>query len=171
VSQDAHHPRRAAEAGFSLIQMLVVLIITAVLMALVASPIRGARRDGQRRSAIAAARTIAEAADRFRLDHGERPPVLGNSKDWPNAEAGPFNFLTQKSYMKTRPDVLGASWLGFGTTVTNPTQWSLVYRGKTQPPYGFRIDVVYHNSAATPSCTIAIDSAPASPMGSAIKPC
>ena len=151
--------------------MLVVLVIIATLMAVVASPLQGARRDGQRRGAVEAARTIAEAADRFRLDHGERPPVLGNQRDWPVVNQGPFNFLTQKPYMKTRPDALESSWLRLSGNVSNPSHWTLVYRGTTQPPHGFRIDVVYRNSAAPPSCTISIDSAPASPMGTTIKPC
>jgi type II secretory pathway pseudopilin PulG len=171
VSQGAHHPARRSEDGTSLIQLLVVLVIIAVVTAIVAVPNKGARRDGQRRSATEAARTLAEAVYRFRLYHGERPPVLGNANDWPSAVNGPRNSLTGKRYMKTKPDAIGASWLGLGTSVTNPKQWSLVYSAKTQPPYGFRIDVVYHNSADRPSCTIAIDSAPASPMGAGIAAC
>jgi type II secretory pathway pseudopilin PulG len=171
VSQDAHRPGRRAEHGFSLIQLLVVLLISAALMAVVASPIQGARRDGQRRAAIEAARTVAEAADRFRLDHGERPPRISNAQDWPVVNDGPRNSLTNHRYMKTRPDSLGSSWLTLSSGVSNPTRWSLVYRATTTPPHGFRIDVVYRNSAQRPSCTIVVDSAPPSPMGTGIRPC
>ena len=153
-----------------MIELIVVMVIVAVVTAIIAVPIKGARRDGQRRAAIEAARTLAEAVDRFRLDHGERPPKFLDNADWPVAIHGPRNSLTGKRYMKTQPDSLGSSWLKLSTSVTNPGQWSLVYRGATQPPYGFRIDVVYHNSAARPSCTIAIDSAPASTVG-ALAPC
>jgi type II secretory pathway pseudopilin PulG len=146
------------------------MVIVAIVTAIIAVPIKGARRDGQRRAAVEAGRTVAEAVDRFRLDHGERPPKLGNNADWPVANDGPRNSLTGKRYMKTAVDSLGSSWLKLSTNVSNPTQWSLVYRGATQPPYGFRIDVVYHNSAARPSCTIAIDSAPASTVGT-LAPC
>lgn len=148
-----------------MIQLLVVLVVVGILMALVASVINGARKSGQRRQAIETARTIAEAADRFRLDHGERPPLLNDAEDWPVAKRGPRNFLTSQRYMKSQPDALASSWLSFGPAVSQGRPWSLVYRATTQAPHGFRIDVVYRGSADRPSCTIVVDRAPASTIG------
>lgn len=155
-----------------MIQVIIVLVIVAVLVAIAANVIPGARRSGQKRQAVEAARTLADAVDQFRLDHGERPPQLSDAKDWPTPARGPINSLTGQRYMKVQPDALGSNWLALGTSLTG-AQWNLVYRATNQAPHGFRIDVIYQGSTARPSCTITVDRAPASIVanGGALAPC
>lgn len=95
----------AAERGFTVIELLVVMLIIAALMAIVIPKLTGARESGRTASVLAAAQSYAEAVDGFALDHTGRVPVLG-SADWPVADRGPLQPIPMAG-SGTLPSYLG----------------------------------------------------------------
>lgn len=80
-----------AEHGFTLIEVLVVLIIIGILMAMVVPSFRGATTSSNAAIVTSAGQSYAEAIDAFALDHMGRVPIIGNG-DWPllRLDAGPL---------------------------------------------------------------------------------
>jgi prepilin-type N-terminal cleavage/methylation domain-containing protein len=59
--------------GFTLIEILVVVVILGILAAIVIVQVADAGEDAERVAFITSGRTFAEAAKRFHLDHGAYP--------------------------------------------------------------------------------------------------
>lgn len=139
------HPR---QDGFSLIELIVVLIIISILMAVAIPHFLGARKTSMHRQVAAAANSYAEAIESFRLDHGGRPPQLGDQDEWPTAQVadGPQNSLTHKHYMRLgAPDVVHQEIATIGgdgvRTGGRMTKWHIDYSSHTTPPYSWTLRV------------------------------
>lgn len=72
------------ERGFTLIEIMVVMLILAVLLGLVISSFRGARHTTAYRTAQSAATSYAEAIEAYMADNGQVPPKMKvGSAAWP----------------------------------------------------------------------------------------
>jgi prepilin-type N-terminal cleavage/methylation domain-containing protein len=65
--------RFARPGGFTLIEMLIVMVIMGVLVSIVIAQFRDSTEDAARTAFVASGRSFIEAAQRFQLDHGEFP--------------------------------------------------------------------------------------------------
>lgn len=95
-----HAPSRAkararGEAGFGLVELLVVMIILAILASLAISTFGGARSATRNKEAIAAATAYEAAIASWMSDHGNRKPTAAqvDSASGPLKGAGPLNLL------------------------------------------------------------------------------
>ena len=64
---------RARVSGFTLMEILIVVMILGVLAAIVIVQFGNVSEDAERQAFITSVRSFAEAAERFRLDNGEYP--------------------------------------------------------------------------------------------------
>lgn len=74
--------RSHREAGFSLIEIMVVLMVVLVLVGLALMSGRGAKKAATFRLAQAAATTYAEAIEAYMADNGQVPPAM-TGVAWP----------------------------------------------------------------------------------------
>ncbi len=161
---NAARPRRP-EAGFTLIEMMVVLLIVVVLIALAVSSMRGAKRTGLFRASQAAAHSYAEAVESYMADNGQTPPVLGGP-DWPAEPwtvriGGPRDpMLQNKRYLSSaapeavsdgRVDLISAT--GAGSTPIPEAQATITY-ARTPSNYTFTVRTLGESGAPVLSCVI-----------------
>lgn len=122
---DPHDPHaRRLEDGWSLIEVVVVLVIVAVLIALGMAGISSSRSSGQLLSATSAANAYANALDGFARDHRGRYPANVGSADWSTpASKGPVSGLLGSTtpYLKTVPESVQDGSITFGTLASGPS--------------------------------------------------
>ena len=70
------HPLRRAESGFSLIEILVVIVLIGGILALVASKVFGNKERAEYKIAKTALQTLAQKVDNYQLDVGSYPESL-----------------------------------------------------------------------------------------------
>jgi prepilin-type N-terminal cleavage/methylation domain-containing protein len=116
------------ERGLTIVEMLVVLLIIAILMAAMLYAFRGSKQTTYYKAAIAAAQSYSDGIEAFMADNGQTPPRLGTT-DWPNANrakrvAGPVNSMLvdaathqPKTYMRAGSlDAIQNGTVDFGTS-------------------------------------------------------
>lgn len=69
-------PTRTRPAGFSLLELMLVIAIMGVLMAVVAVNTLGAGEKAKRKATVASMRTIKNALSTYHLDYSTYPPAL-----------------------------------------------------------------------------------------------
>ena len=69
-------PRRSAEAGVTLIEMMIVLVIIGIVAALIVPNVIGRPDEARRAVAVADLRTIAASLEIYRLDNRAYPTTL-----------------------------------------------------------------------------------------------
>ncbi len=74
---------RRAESGVSLVEIVAVVLITAILLSLSWNAVRSSRATGRTLSALAAAHAYGNAIDLFARDHKGRYPAGPGTADWP----------------------------------------------------------------------------------------
>ena len=82
-------PAKASQHGFSLIEIIVVVVLIGGIVAFAASRILGGSDRAKVRLAESQVQTIAEKVEQYRMDTGELPPNLqalvtqsGNAPGW-----------------------------------------------------------------------------------------
>lgn len=147
-------PRRRPEAGFTVIELVIVVVIAAVLLSIMGAAFDSARTASQRRSAIAAARTMGDAIEDFRKDHAGRPPLLAGAtagEDWSQKPAnGPRNRYLDEPYLESAPGALadGLAVMTTGGGGGGGARWRLRYRQDADPA-GWSIVVIDGRGTAT----------------------
>ncbi len=68
-----HHNSNVTRTGFTLMEVLIVVLILGVLAAMIIAQFAGATDDAQRTAFIANGRIFREQAKHFQLDNGEYP--------------------------------------------------------------------------------------------------
>ena len=155
-SRESARARRAQEHAFTLIELLVVLVIVAAVTAILIRSHSSTSASTMRRSAIGAARSYGDAIDDFRKDHGGRPPVLGDAKDWPTGSAakGPRNTSDGRAYLRgSAPEAVGAKQaqlVGASASTTNGARFALQYAPVAATPGGWVIVVRDQRSQVKP---------------------
>jgi prepilin-type N-terminal cleavage/methylation domain-containing protein len=67
------HIRSTVSRGFTLIEILIVVIIIGTLASLVIAGFTGVRNDTEKTAFITSGRAFVDAANRYYLDHGDYP--------------------------------------------------------------------------------------------------
>ncbi len=151
----------ARESGVALIEVVIVLIISATMMAVAMSSRESNGTSATRAGAISAARALGDAVNDFRKDHGGRSPALGTA-DWPTGTVaqrnrGPINTYTGRPYLRGKAlDVLSsdiARVVGPGGTAPDPVRFVLQLSTAGGRPGGWAI-VVRDKRAKAPPCHI-----------------
>lgn len=83
------------QAGFSLIEMLVVITVSAVLCALTMTALRGARQSARNAVCQSNLRTFATAITSYRAAHNDYLPLATTTVDLRSSQLAPLDALTQ----------------------------------------------------------------------------
>lgn len=92
-----HRERTRSDAGFTLPEMLVVMIIIAILMAIAVPSFLGAKGSARLKEGATYAATYQRAVASYMADNGNRVPV--GAAQMPADGSGPRNLLN-KPYMR-----------------------------------------------------------------------
>ncbi|MCW2956249.1 MAG: hypothetical protein JWO69_1118 [Thermoleophilia bacterium] len=111
---------RTSEQGFSLVELIVVMVIVAILAAITMMSFGSSKDAANRGKVVAVAQSYDQAIASFALDHTGRMPVPG-SRDWPTVTRGPVEpSITvggaQQPYMRTIPEAVGDGVVAVQTT-------------------------------------------------------
>ena len=142
MNETTEHRSVRSEGGFSLIELLVVLIIVGILMAFAIGSQDGAKKAVKRQDAIVAAQSLQKSVEAFRRDREGRAPSRlaggGLPADWLGAK-GPIDQDVNRPYMlATWPEnvrMTARTITSGGATITNlgsytpatPTSLSVTY--------------------------------------------
>lgn len=134
---------RHREGGFTLIEILIVLIIVGILMAIAIGSQDGAKSAVKRQDAVVAAHSLQKAVEAFRRDREGRVPSRTVPADW-NGKRGPVDQDVNKPYMQAPwPDNVQ---LVARTVLSNGGQVSLASYTPTTPT---TLSVTYEAVSAT----------------------
>lgn len=143
--------------GFTLIEILVVMVIVAILMALAVWGIAGSRASGRWVGATTAAQAYADAADDFARDHNGRYPAGPGSGDWPSSPAselirGPRAAAlgTRGTYLRRVPESIQDRSITIGSTPSSMLRYVQMADGGT-PGSGYRIEI---RVLGRPACAV-----------------
>ena len=133
---DRPRPTRTHERGFSLIEILVALIITAILLAVLVSTFGGAKSTTYRNEAKAAGSAYLQAVSQYQADFANNVPPTTGPNRWSSAPVtiarrGPLN-LMGKPYLASPPD--GVADGRIGVSVAVPAQCTGSTPATTPPP-------------------------------------
>jgi prepilin-type N-terminal cleavage/methylation domain-containing protein len=131
------------ESGFTLVELLIVMVIMAILLGVLISTFGGSKDAAGNEDAIVTAQSLQKAVEAFRIDREGRVP--SDATDWPAAAKGPVDATTGQPYMRTpvADSVLGGqvvvkastgpapgavpSTLGGWTSTTGPASPKTIY--------------------------------------------
>lgn len=102
----ARHQLARNDSGFTLLEVIIVVVIVGILLGIFMVTMGSGRRAGAHSQAVAVAKTYQGAVEQFQSDHGGRvPKSVGDSEDWPVAEEGPvLTWGSEKHpYLKNGP--------------------------------------------------------------------
>ena len=90
--------RDSSEAGFTLTEMMIVLVIIAILMAVAIPSYLSAKRAAHYKDAVSAASSYRQAISSYQLDNGNLVPIVGIPTIWKSVAGkpdpmGPINLL------------------------------------------------------------------------------
>ena len=110
--------RKPRQSGFSLIEVMIVLVIMAVIMAIAIPMMREALVRGMIGSAVAESRTIHNAIKRYHVDVGYYPDSGG-------FDTSTFEPLGTMGYYDGRlaPRILNGSLDGYGSPSNGQEYW------------------------------------------------
>lgn len=91
-----HGDIKGTERGFTLIELIIVMVVLVIIMAIAIPTFIGQRRDAVRSGFRDGAKSYVTAIEAFRLDNAGKVPKFGDVNQWPNgaqAATGPVNRL------------------------------------------------------------------------------
>jgi general secretion pathway protein G len=95
--------RRIHRSGFTLVEILIVVLILGILAAIVIPKFANASAEAKRSSLLSSLNTTRGQIELYMLQHGDQPPVLSGS-DWtPMTELSTFNTQQTGPYLQATP--------------------------------------------------------------------
>src|SRR5438477_5496853 len=92
--------RPARRGGFTLVEILIVVIILGILAAIVIPQFTNASQDARKNSTSSLLQTIRSQVELFKLQHGDALPVLVGTTTWaPLVSTSVYNTTTFGPYM------------------------------------------------------------------------
>ncbi|MCW2923067.1 MAG: hypothetical protein JWM98_471 [Thermoleophilia bacterium] len=154
-----------------MLELVVVMIIVAILMAIAVSSFGGAKKSSAFKAGSSAAASYAEAVEAYMADNGQVPPAIGSAA-WPSGGAdllaGPRDVMLQgpdgrpKPYLaKGVPEAVQNGTVSFGASPASTAQASVAYAvsgstytltvTSTRPGDGAPLKCVVTNGASMPA--------------------
>lgn len=165
---------RASERAFTLVEMSVVVLIIAIMIAMSMMYFGGAKRTTQYKTAQAAATTYAEAIEAYMADNGQQAPVMGQAA-WPTASrddriAGPVDAMMlqgskAKRYMpRAAPEAVSDGLVDIvaGSAAPSGAPAAVIRYTSSGGTYTLRVELT-SPVGETPPCVVT--NAPAPPAG------
>jgi prepilin-type N-terminal cleavage/methylation domain-containing protein len=124
--------RRAQSAGFTLVELMVVVLITGILAAIGISLVRGHLNVAKANRALSGIQSIRAAEEAFRAQNGQYLDCSGNNASWyPVVSPGKVKY---EWHQPSHPDY--ARWMGLEITGDKLTQYGyLVNAGNPSTAY------------------------------------
>lgn len=148
--------RTSADAsdGFTLIEIIVVLVITSIMMGGVAFMWASGRRAGNGAIGVSTAVVYQQAIEQFASDHGGRVPTAIGGQDWPgaaDAKLGPKSPLARHGgyYLRGVPESVTTGLITVGSRTGSATTW-LEYRPSGSNSYA----LIVHGDQPAHDCAL-----------------
>lgn len=139
-------------AGFTLVEMLIIVAIIGILVAIAAINYRNAIERARQRRAMGDLRSLSTALEAYAADFERYPPASGFTLPpglaLPTANLELARPYIEPTYIRAAPLIDGwNSWFGYGTTV-NRTDYVLRSNGRggepqAAPAYGPTTDLTF----------------------------
>jgi general secretion pathway protein G len=100
IHRQTRRPRRFVQAGFTLVELLLVLVILALIAGLVLPSIIGQAEGAKARSAASQISRLSMAVESYYLDTGNTPERLEDLVDNPGGAAGWNGPYVKKQLLK-----------------------------------------------------------------------
>lgn len=104
----AHAPFRRLRRGFTLVEILIVVIILGILAAIVIPTFSGASEDARRNSTLSLTQTLRSQIGLYKLHHGDQWPTddgtVTGTWDWNElVQTSTYNGRTYGPYLQQTP--------------------------------------------------------------------
>ncbi|MCW2955556.1 MAG: hypothetical protein JWO69_425 [Thermoleophilia bacterium] len=109
-------PHRAGADGFTLIEVIIVMVILAIMLTITIGAFRSGRDSSSTSKVVAAGTSYADAIEQFGTDARGRYPEGIGSQDWPVATEGPRSALARGNgrYLRSIPEAVQDKLVGVG---------------------------------------------------------
>lgn len=133
---DPSAKRRRLRAGFTLVEVLVVMIILAILAAVVVPRVVGRTEDARRGRAVSDVESFGTALDLYKADNGEYPTTEEGLKALRQAPASAKNWNGPYLKKALPPDPWGNDYIYTAPGEHNPDSYDLISLGADGQPGG-----------------------------------
>lgn len=161
-------PSRAAESGFTLVELLIVIVVIMILSGVAFIAFHAARSGTSARDTIAAATAYEQAITRFQTDHANTNPrasdmAVGGGP--PPVDLGPRD-LQGKPYMRAAPDGVQSGRVGVSMSCATPPASGnvtgfIAFCAGTDPAYQVRVSTRDGSGSPWTTCVMGRDPAAA----------
>jgi general secretion pathway protein G len=122
--------------GFTLVEVLVVMIILAILAAVVVPRVVGRTEDARRARAVADIESLGTALDLYKADNGDYPSTEEGLKALRQAPASARNWNGPYLKKALAPDPWGNDYIYTAPGEHNPDSYDLLSQGDDGQPGG-----------------------------------
>lgn len=148
--------RRVRTAGFTLVELLVVIGIIAILMAIAFPVFKGAQEKGNQTACIARLQQIGQAVKMYRLDKGTYPSCLNDLSDYMTLNKDKLRCQDDSTLQPTAYTISNQPYSSYYDISTTAIVWDY---------YGYKSDGTDNTQATAPFNTYATTGTGTLPSG------